>query len=71
ARSKAQSAYEEMRNAGVDAHKEMLESAYAESAKISSAAGAELDAAVRDARASLSKDIEKFSTQIMNKLVGA
>ncbi len=71
ARNKAREAFEELSNEGLDTQKQALDAAQNEAVEINKKAKAELEAAVKKTRESLKSDIETFSKQIVDKLVGA
>jgi F-type H+-transporting ATPase subunit b len=71
ARGNAKTVYEGLSNEGLDTQKEALESAQNEAIEINRKAKEELEAATEKARAGLQSDIEAFSKQIVDKLVGA
>ena len=71
ARSKARSNFEEASNEGLEIQRKALEAAQAESMEINKKAKADLGAAAEKARAGLKSDVEAFSKQIVEKLVGA
>lgn len=71
ARSKARSNFEEASNEGLEIHKKALETAQAEAIKINKKAKADLGAAAEKARTALRSNVETFSKQIVEKLVGA
>ena len=71
ARSKARAHFEEASNEGLEVQKKALEAAQTEAMEINKKAKAELGAAADKARAALKSDVESFSKQIVEKLVGA
>ena len=71
ARGNARTVYEGLSNEGLDTQKKALESAQNEAVEINRKAKEELSAAADKARAGLKSDIESFSKQIVEKLVGA
>jgi F-type H+-transporting ATPase subunit b len=71
ARGNAKTVYQGLSNEGLDTQKEALESAQNEAVEINRKAKEELEAATEKARAGLQSDIEAFSKQIVDKLVGA
>ncbi len=71
ARKTAREAFESLSNEGLDSQKQALGSAQNEAVEINRKAKDDLDKAVEKARASLKTDIETFSKQIVEKLVGA
>lgn len=71
ARGNARTAFEGLSNEGLDAQKEALDAAQNEAVEINRKAKEELNAAADKARAGLKSDIESFSKQIVEKLVGA
>ena len=71
ARTSARTAFEGLSNEGLDAQKEALDAAQNEAVEINRKAKEELSAAADKARAGLKSDIESFSKQIVEKLVGA
>ena len=70
ARGNARTVYEGLSNEGLDTQKKALESAQNEAVEINRKAKQELEAATETARAGLKSDIEGFSKQIVEKLVG-
>ena len=71
ARSQARSNFEEASNEGLEIQRKALEAAQAEAMEINKKAKADLGAAAEKARAALRSDVESFSKQIVEKLVGA
>ena len=71
ARSKARSNFEEASNEGLEIQRKALEAAQAEAMEINKKAKADLGASAEKARAGLKSDVEAFSKQIVEKLVGA
>ncbi|MEN8263624.1 MAG: ATP synthase F0 subunit B [Nitrospirota bacterium] len=71
ARRNARTAFEGLSNEGLDEQKKALDSAQNEAVEINRKAKEELNAAADKARAGLKSDIESFSKQIVEKLVGA
>ena len=71
ARSNARTHFEEASNEGLEVQKKALEAAQAEAMEINKKAKEELGAAADKARAALKSDVEAFSKQIVEKLVGA
>lgn len=70
ARGNARTVYEGLSIEGLDTQKKALESAQNEAVEINRKAREELGAATETARAGLKSDIESFSKQIVEKLVG-
>lgn len=70
-RNKAKAEYEKLREEGQSAQKETLSKAEAEAVGIIGQARKELQAEADKARGALKADIEKFSEEIVNKLVKA
>jgi F-type H+-transporting ATPase subunit b len=71
ARHKAKEAYEGLRNSGLDIQKKLLSDAEADAAGMLQKAREELRSEGEKARQSLKADIEKFSDEIVRKLVNA
>jgi F-type H+-transporting ATPase subunit b len=71
ARGKARTIFEDLSKEGLDVQKNQLDSAQNEAVEINRKAKADLEAATEKATTSLKSDIEKFSRQIVDKLVGA
>ncbi len=71
ARTEARSIFENLSNEGLEVQKSSVQSAQNESIEINKKARAELEAATDKARNALKSDIEAFSKQIVDKLVGA
>ena len=71
ARSKAKEAFETLRNAGLETQKNFLSEAEASAAAMLQKAREELRGEGEKARQSLKADIEKFSDEIVRKLVNA
>ena len=71
ARSNARTHFEEASNEGLEVQKKALEEAQSEAMEINKKAKEDLGAAADMARASLKSDVESFSKQIVEKLVGA
>lgn len=71
ARSQARSNFEEASNEGLEIQRKALETAQAEAMEINKKAKADLGAAAEKARAALRSNVEAFSKQIVEKLVGA
>jgi len=71
ARTEARSIFENLSNEGLEVQKNSVQSAQNESVEINKKAKAELEAATDKARNALKSDIEAFSKQIVEKLVGA
>ncbi|UCH82410.1 MAG: hypothetical protein JSW20_07180 [Nitrospiraceae bacterium] len=71
ARTEARSIFENLSNEGLEVQKNTVQSAQHEAMEINKKARAELEAATDKARNSLKSDIEAFSRQIVDKLVGA
>ncbi len=70
ARSNARAHFEEASNEGLEVQKKALEAAQAEAMEINKKAKEDLGAAADKARAALKSDVESFSKQIVEKLVG-
>ena len=71
ARSKAKAAFENMREDGLKKQKEILAETESKAAAMLQAAREELKAEAEKARQSLKSDVEKFSDEIVRKLVNA
>jgi F-type H+-transporting ATPase subunit b len=71
ARTEASSIFENLSNEGLEVQKSSVQSAQQESIEINKKAKAELETATNTARNALKSDIEAFSKQIVEKLVGA
>jgi F-type H+-transporting ATPase subunit b len=71
AKNKAKETFDSLREAGIMKQKEMLSKAEAEAVEMIEKARKELQAEAEKARASLKVDIERFSEEIVNKLVKA
>lgn len=71
ARKKAKGVFENMRNEGLDTQKKALSDAEAAAAGLLSKAREELKAEVAKATQALRGDVEKFSDEIVRKLVKA
>ena len=71
ARTEARSIFENLSNEGLAVQKKAVQSAQNESVEINKKARAELETATDTARNALKSDIEAFSKQIVEKLVGA
>ena len=71
ARSKAKEAFEALRNAGLETQKNFLSEAEASATGMLQKAREELRSEGEKARQSLKADIEKFSDEIVRKLVNA
>ena len=71
ARSKAKEAFEGLRNTGLETQKNFLSEAEASAAGMLQKAREELRSEGEKARQSLKADIEKFSDEIVRKLVNA
>lgn len=71
ARTEARSIFENLSNEGLEVQKSSVQSAQNESIDINKKAKAELEAATDKARNALKSNIEAFSKQIVEKLVGA
>ena len=71
ARSKAKEAFEALRNAGLETQKNFLSEAESSAAGMLQKAREELRSEGEKARQSLKADIEKFSDEIVRKLVNA
>ena len=71
ARNKAKEVFEENRNAGLEIQKKLLSEAEATAAGMLQKAREELRSEGEKARKSLKADIEKFSDEIVRKLVNA
>lgn len=70
-RAKAREAFESMRSEGLEMQRTFLSEAEANSAAIIEKARAELKGEVAKAREALRSDVERFSEEIVRKLVGA
>ncbi len=70
ARGQAKKIFEELSREGLDIQRTTIESAQDEAVEINRKAKAELEAAAEKARAALRSDVETFSKQIVEKLVG-
>ena len=70
ARQKARAAFEELSREGLEIQKHSLDAAQNEAVDINRKAKADIEEAVEKARAALKSDVEKFSQQIVEKLVG-
>jgi F-type H+-transporting ATPase subunit b len=70
ARTEARSIFENLSIEGLDVQKSSVQSAQNESIEINKKAKTELEAATDKARNALKSDIEAFSKQIVDKLVG-
>jgi len=68
-RSKAKETFETLRAEGINKQKEMLSATEAEASSILEKARAEIKAEAEKARQSLRADIDKFSDEIVRKLV--
>ena len=71
ARQEARTIFEASSREGLDIQKHSLDSAQSEAVDINRKAKADIEEAAEKARAALKSDIEKFSKQIVEKLVGA
>ena len=71
ARSRAKEAFEALRNAGLETQKNFLSEAEASAAGMLQKAREELRSEGEKARQSLKADVEKFSDEIVRKLVSA
>ncbi len=71
ARKKAKDAFESMRNEGLNAQKQALTDAETKAGAMLQKAREELQAEVARARQALRADVEKFSDEIVRKLVKA
>lgn len=71
AKNKAKETFDSLREEGVSRQKETLSKAEAEAVEIMEKARKELQAEAEKARTALRSDIEKFSEEIVNKLVKA
>lgn len=71
AAQKAREAFEEIKGQGLAKQKELLEVAGAEASKIINEARGKLKAEADKARGALKADVEKFSEEIVNKLIKA
>ena len=71
ARTEARSIFENLSNEGLEVQKSSVQSAQNESVEINKKARVELETATDTARNALKSDIEAFSKQIVEKLVGA
>jgi F-type H+-transporting ATPase subunit b len=70
-RTEARSVFENLSNEGLAVQKQAVQSAQSESVEINKKAKAELESATDMTRNALKADIEAFSKQIVEKLVGA
>ncbi|NOZ69681.1 MAG: ATP synthase F0 subunit B [Deferribacteres bacterium] len=70
ARAQAKKIFEDLSKEGMDIQRSTIESAQNEAVEINRKAKAELEAATEKARAALKADVEAFSKQIVEKLVG-
>lgn len=70
-RGQAKNVFEDLAKEGADIQKRSLEAAQNEAQEINRKAKEELEAATEKARAALKSNIEAFSKQIVEKLVGA
>jgi F-type H+-transporting ATPase subunit b len=70
ARNKAKNIFEELSKEGLEIQKETVDSAHKEAVEINRQAKEEIKAATEKARAALRADVEAFSKQIVDKLVG-
>ena len=70
ARAQAKKIFEDLSKEGMDIQRSAIESAQNEAVEINRKAKAELEAATEKARAALRADVEAFSKQIVEKLVG-
>lgn len=71
ARGRARAAFEDLSKKGLEIQKNQLDTAQNEAVEINRKAKSDLEAATEKARISLKSDIETFSKQIVEKLVGA
>ncbi len=71
ARNNARNHFEQASNEGLEVQKKALEEAQAEAMGINKKAKEDLGAAADKARAALKSNVESFSKQIVEKLVGA
>jgi F-type H+-transporting ATPase subunit b len=71
ASAKAKQEFEALRQAGLDKQKDLFTAASGEAAGILEKARGELHAEAEKARASLKADVQRFSDEIVSKLVGA
>lgn len=71
AKTKAKETFEALREEGISKQKETLSRAEAEAVEMIEKARKELQAEAEKARAALKADIERFSEEIVNKLVKA
>ncbi|MEW6416646.1 MAG: ATP synthase F0 subunit B [Nitrospirota bacterium] len=69
-RNKAKETFEALKAEGLNKQKEMLSAADAEASKMLEKARAEVKAEAEKARKALRADVEKFSDEIVRKLVG-
>src|SRR4030043_585323 len=69
-RNKAKDVFEELKAQGMQHQKEVLSKAEAEASKVLEKAKAALKAEAEKARTTLRADIDKFSDEIVRKLVG-
>jgi F-type H+-transporting ATPase subunit b len=71
ASGKAKQEFEALRQAGLDKQKDLLTAAQGEATGILEKARAELHAEAEKARTALRADVQRFSDEIVSKLVGA
>lgn len=71
ARNRARDIFETLRIEGMNKQKEMLSTAEAEASEILQKARAELNAEAEKARKALRADVERFSDEIVRKLIKA
>jgi F-type H+-transporting ATPase subunit b len=71
ARTEARSVFENLSDEGLEVQKKAVQSAQNEAVEINKKAKVELETATDKARNALKADIEAFSKQIVEKLVGA
>jgi F-type H+-transporting ATPase subunit b len=71
AAQKAREAFDELKGQGQAKQKELLEAANAEASKVIGEARGKLKAEADRARGALKGDVEKFSEEIVNKLIKA
>lgn len=71
ARNRAKEIFEEMRKDGIDKQKEILEGANKQALGLIEEAKTELKAEIEKARQKMRSDVERFSDEIVRKLVAA
>lgn len=70
ARNRAKAMFENMRNEGMNRQKELLEGAGKQSHGLTEKARAEIKAEAESARQRLRSDVDRFSDEIVRKLIG-